>query len=113
MKSYWKTSIDSKFDLIVCSDTLEHLERPARVLRSMRHLLKDFGFDLCHDTKLREPVSEDQLAFHRQQFSIPHGKAGRIRPHFSLPFSRYDNAIKQSWAGMRGKERATLRSPDL
>ena len=35
--------IDAKFDLIVCSDTLEHLERPARVLRSMRHLLEDFG----------------------------------------------------------------------
>lgn len=35
--------IDSKFDLIVCSDTLEHLERPARVLRSMQHLLKDTG----------------------------------------------------------------------
>ena len=35
--------IDTKFDLIICSDTLEHLERPARVLRSMRHLLKDSG----------------------------------------------------------------------
>lgn len=35
--------IESKFDLIVCSDTLEHLERPARVLRSMQHLLKESG----------------------------------------------------------------------
>jgi 2-polyprenyl-3-methyl-5-hydroxy-6-metoxy-1,4-benzoquinol methylase len=36
-------AIDSKFDLIVCSETLEHLERPAKVLRSMRHLLNDTG----------------------------------------------------------------------
>lgn len=35
--------VDAKFDLIICSDTLEHLERPARVLRSMRQLLKDSG----------------------------------------------------------------------
>ncbi|HEY9714252.1 MAG TPA: class I SAM-dependent methyltransferase [Chroococcales cyanobacterium] len=36
-------TIDSKFDLIVCSETLEHLERPAKVLRSMRRLLNDTG----------------------------------------------------------------------
>lgn len=35
--------IEGKFDLIVCSDTLEHLERPAKVLRSMRRLLDDSG----------------------------------------------------------------------
>ena len=35
--------IDSKFDIIICSDTLEHLERPAKVMRSMRRLLKDTG----------------------------------------------------------------------
>lgn len=35
--------IDSKFDIIVCLDTLEHLERPAKVLRSMSRLLNDSG----------------------------------------------------------------------
>ena len=35
--------INSKFDIIVCLDTLEHLERPAKVLRSMRRLLNDSG----------------------------------------------------------------------
>ncbi|MCP1764434.1 class I SAM-dependent methyltransferase [Bradyrhizobium japonicum] len=35
--------VASKFDLIVCSDTLEHLERPAKVIRSMRELLTDTG----------------------------------------------------------------------
>lgn len=35
--------IDSKFDIIVCLDTLEHLERPAKVLRSMRQMLTDSG----------------------------------------------------------------------
>lgn len=35
--------VDSKFDIIVCLDTLEHLERPAKVIRSMRRMLKDSG----------------------------------------------------------------------
>ena len=35
--------INSKFDIIVCLDTLEHLERPAKVIRSMRRLLNDSG----------------------------------------------------------------------
>lgn len=35
--------VDSKFDIIVCLDTLEHLERPAKVIRSMRRLLEDSG----------------------------------------------------------------------
>jgi 2-polyprenyl-6-hydroxyphenyl methylase/3-demethylubiquinone-9 3-methyltransferase len=35
--------IDGKYDLIVCSETLEHLERPAKVLRTMRQLLNDTG----------------------------------------------------------------------
>lgn len=35
--------VHSKFDLIVCSDTLEHLECPAKVIRSMRQLLTDTG----------------------------------------------------------------------
>ena len=35
--------VDSKFSIIVCLDTLEHLERPAKVIRSMRRLLEDFG----------------------------------------------------------------------
>lgn len=34
---------DRKFATIICADVLEHLERPAAVLRSLAHLLEDGG----------------------------------------------------------------------
>lgn len=39
----WGSNLGRKYDLIICSDVLEHLENPASTLRQMSNLLIDTG----------------------------------------------------------------------
>lgn len=100
--------LDQRFDLIVCSEVIEHLSRPLLLLRDLHGLLRDDGV-LILSTPCTFLPSRGEKHVDRMLYSAT-GKC-YLRPHYRFNYGYLLRELKASGLNVEGTRGCALGFP--